>query len=148
MNSEMSHRSDSPPPPSAAIAIDQKKLSYSILWKYGEKTRDDSIEITKGDNKVVTLCRWTTFKSFHFPEGAVVVGFRGRRDYKDGKCEGVMCCKWSSQEKEFPFYIFTMSNGYNGTFSEKDFESIELVSQTEFTHFNPDAIKNLKSKLR
>lgn len=148
MNTEISHRSDTSSPLSTTISIYQKKLSYSVLWKYGEKTRDDSIEIKKADNKVVTLCRWTTFKSFHFPDGAIVVGFRGRRDYKDGKCEGLMCCKWSSQEKEFPFYMFTMSNGYNGTFSEKDFESIEIVSNLEFTHFNPDAIKNIKSKLR
>jgi hypothetical protein len=126
----------------------EKTVAYSVIWKYGEKTRDDCIEVTKSSKKVVTLGRWTTFKSFHFPQGAIVVGFRGRRDYKDGKCEGVMCCKWCSEQKAFTFYIFTISNGYNGTFSEKDFESIELVSQAEFTQYNPDAVKNIKSQLR
>ena len=128
--------------------VEEKTLSYSVVWKYGGKTRDDRVEVTKLNRKMVTLGRWTTFKSFHFPQGAIVVGFRGRRDYKDGKCEGIMCCKWCSEQKAFTFYIFTISNGYNGTFSEKDFESIELVNQAEFTHYNPNAVKNIKSQLR
>jgi hypothetical protein len=121
---------------------------YSVVWKYGDKPRDDCIEVTKSNNKIVKLHRWTTFKSFHFPEGAIVTGFRGRRDYKDGKCEGIMCCKWCSEKKMFPSFIFTISNGYNGTFSEKDFETIEPVNQTEFTFYNSDAVKNIKSELR
>jgi hypothetical protein len=48
----------------------------------------------------------------------------------------------------FISFIFTISNGYNGTFSEKDFETIELVDQSEFTFYNSDAVKNIKSELR
>ena len=44
--------------------------------------------------------------------------------------------------------MFTISNGYNSTFSEKDFESIELVDQSEFTFYNTDAVKNIKNELR
>jgi hypothetical protein len=138
---------------SATSATDLAKTSeriftYLAVWKYGEKPRDDCIEVTKSNNKVVNLRRWTTFKSFHFPEGAIVTGFRGRRDYKDGKCEGIMCCKWCSEKKAFTLFVFTISNGYNSTFSEKDFESIELVDQSEFTFYNTDAVKNIKNELR
>ena len=124
-----------------------KKL-YSIEWKYGEKTRDDCIEVTKSDNSVIKLKRWTTFTNYHFPKGAIVTGFRGRRDYKDGKCDGIMCCGWSPEKKIFISCIFTISNGYNGKFSEKDFETIELVNQSEFTFYNSDAVKNIKDELR
>jgi len=124
-----------------------KKL-YSIEWKYGEKTRDDCIEVTKSDNSVIKLKRWTTFTNYHFPKGAIVTGFRGRRDYKDGKCDGIMCCGWCPEKKAFISCIFTISNGYNGKFSEKDFETIELVNQSEFTVYNSDAVKNIKDELR
>ena len=126
----------------------ERIFTYSVTRKYGDKPRDDCIEITNSNNRVIKLSRWTTFKSFHFPEGAIVTGFRGRRDYKDGKCEGIMCCKWCSEKKMFISFIFTISNGYNGTFSEKDFETIELVNQSEFTFYNSDAVKNIKSELR
>ena len=127
----------------------ERTFVYSVVWKYGDKPRDDCIEVTiKSNNKTVNLSRWTTFKSFHFPEGAIVTGFRGRRDYKDGKCEGIMCCKWCSEKKMFISFIFTISNGYNGTFSEKDFETIEPVNHSEFTFYNSDAVKNIKSELR
>ncbi len=125
-----------------------KTLSYSVMWKYGDKPRDDFVEVIKVDKNVVKLSRWTTFKSFHFPEGAIVIGFRGRRDYKDGNCEGIMCRKWCSEVKAFTLFIFTISNGYNGTFSEKDFETIEHVNHSEFTFYNSDAVKNIKSELR
>jgi hypothetical protein len=137
---------------SDSLVLDPKKneksFSYSVQWKYGDNPRNDSVEITTVDKKVVTLGRWTTFKSFHFPEGAIVTGFRGRRDYKDGKCEGIMCCKWCHEKKAFTLFMFTISNGYNGTFSEKDFESIHIVDQAEFTFYNSDAVKNIKKQLR
>ena len=123
------------------------KYGYSVEIKYGEKARDDKVEVIK-NKTVVVLKRWTTFKSFHFPQGAIVTGFRGRRDYKDGKCQGIMCCRWSPEKKIFTPFIFTISNGYNGTFSEKDFETIELVDQSEFTFYNSDAVKNIKDELR
>jgi len=141
-----------------------KKPSYSIQWKYGERARDDYIEVTnfqKLNQNVVTnvlnvlnvpnvvkLKRWTTFKSFHFPQGAIVSGFRGRRDYKDGNCQGIMCCKWCPEKNVFMSFIFTISNGYNGTFSEKDFQTMEVVDQTEFTFYNSDAVKNIKNELK
>lgn len=126
----------------------ERILSYSVVWMYGDKPRDDCIEVTKMNKNVVKLRRWTTFKSFHFPNGAIVTGFRGRRDYKDGNCQGMMCCKWCPDDKEFPSVIFTISNGYNGAFSEKDFETIETVDESEFTLHNSNAIKNIKVKLR
>lgn len=136
----------------------ERKLSYKVTWNYGDNPRDDWIELAKFNENIsiklcrwtttLKLCRWTTFKSFHFPEGAIITGFRGRRDYKDGNCEGIMCCKWCSEKKMFVSFIFTISNGYNGKFSEKDFETIELVNQQEFTIHNPDAVKNIKRELR
>ena len=77
----------------------ERIFTYSAVWKYGEKARDDCIEVTKSDNKSIKLSRWTTFTSYHFPKGAIVTGFRGRRDYKDGKCEGIMCCGWCPEKK-------------------------------------------------
>jgi hypothetical protein len=126
----------------------ERIFTYSVVRKYGDKARDDCIEVTKPNNKSIKLSRWTTFKSYHFPEGAIVTGFRGRRDYKDGKCEGIMCCKWCPEKNAFVSCIFTISNGYNGTFSEKDFETIELADQSEFTFYNSDAVKNIKDELR
>ena len=140
---------------------------FHLTWKYGVKTRDDYIEVEIGNDnqdekesssggvnattkktKTIQLKRWSTFKCHHFPDGAIVTGFRGRRDYKDGKCEGIMCCKWCPEKKAFTLFVFTISNGYNSTFSEKDFESIELVDQSEFTFYNTDAVKNIKNELR
>ena len=126
----------------------ERVLSYSLVWIYGDKPRDDCIEVTKMNKNVVKLRRWTTFKSFHFPNGAIVTGFRGRRDYKDGNCQGMMCCKWCPEQKNFPSIIFTISNGYNGAFSEKDFETIEIVDENEFRNVNPNAIKNIKHELK
>ena len=123
------------------------KCGYSIEIKYGEKARDDKVEVIK-NKTVVVLKRWATFTSFHFPQGAIVTGFRGRRDYKDGKCQGIMCCRWSPEKKIFTPFIFTISNGYNGTFSEKDFETIELIDEDEFTFYNSYAIKNIKNELK
>jgi len=130
------------------IEVKERILSYSVVWMYGDKPRDDCIEVTKMNKNVVKLRRWTTFKSFHFPNGAIVTGFRGRRDYKDGNCQGMMCCKWCPEQKEFPSVIFTISNGYNGAFSEKDFETIEVVDENEFKNVNPNAIKNIKHELK
>lgn len=131
-----------PPPPSS-------KCGYSIEWKYGEKARDDRVEIDKNENKKrMILKRWTTFRCFHFPSGAIVTGFRGRRDYKDGKCQGIMCCRWSPEKRIFMPFIFTISNGYNDTFSERDFETIEIVDECEFTFYNAHAIKNIKKELK
>jgi hypothetical protein len=123
------------------------RSSYSIEWKYGEKARYDSIEVINKTSAVV-LRRWSTFISLHFPQGAIVTGFRGRRDYKDGKCQGIMCCRWCPEKKIFMPFIFTISNGYNDTFSEKDFETIELISEDKFTFYNSRAIKNIKSELK
>jgi hypothetical protein len=126
----------------------ERIFTYSAVWKYGDKSRDDCIEVTKPNNESIKVSRWTTFRSFHFPQGAIVTGFRGRRDYKDGKCEGIMCCKWCPEKNAFVSFIFTISNGYNATFSEKDFETIEVVDQSEFTFYNSDAVKNIKDELR
>ena len=164
--------------------------SYSIVWKYGEKERDDCIEIVKrnhnrnhnhnqyqedqcDENRVerrlqppqpqpqpqpqpsdetiqtVRLKRWTTFKNCHFPDGAIVTGFRGRRDYKDGKCQGIMCCAWCLKTNQFSPYIFTIANGYNGKYSIGDFNTIELCDEKEFTSKNPiNAIKQIKKQLK
>jgi hypothetical protein len=153
--------------------------SYSIVWKYGENERDDCIEIVKRnynnrdqENSVekqpqsqssqqpsqssdetiqttVQLKRWTTFKSCHFPEGAIVTGFRGRRDYKDGKCQGIMCCAWCSKTNQFAPCIFTISNGYNGKYSISDFNTIELCDEKEFGSKNPiNVIKQIKKQLK
>ena len=129
---------------------ESKKVTYSVVWKYGDKERDDCIELTKSppNNQIVKLSRWATFKSFHFPQGAIVTGFRGRRDYTDGKCQGIMCCKWCPEKNAFMSFIFTISNGYNGTFSEKDFQTMELVDKSEFTFYNPNAVKNIKNELK
>jgi len=129
----------------------ERIFTYSVVWKYGDKARDDCIEVTKSEKykkSIVKLSRWSTFKSYHFPEGAIVTGFRGRRDYKDGNCEGIMCCKWCPEKNAFVSFIFTISNGYNATFSEKDFQTIELADQSEFTFYNSDAVKNIKDELR
>jgi hypothetical protein len=157
MNPENNMTSSSSNPGRSTGTINMSVKPYSIEWKYGERARDDCIEVTKSEKSeksekskksIVKLSRWSTFKSYHFPEGAIVTGFRGRRDYKDGNCEGIMCCKWCPEKNAFVSCIFTISNGYNGTFSEKDFETIELVDQSEFTFYNSDAVKNIKDELR
>lgn len=97
----------------------------------------------------VRLKRWTTFKSCHFPDGAIVTGFRGRRDYKDGKCQGIMCCTWCSKTNQFSPCIFTIANGYNGKYSISDFDTIELCDKKEFTSKTPiNAIKRIKKELK
>jgi len=127
---------------------EDKKVSYSLEWKYGENPRDDYIEITKSDKTTIILKRWSTFKSYSYPNGAIVTGFRGRRDYKDGKCQGIMCCIWCTEKNNFLSPIFTISNGYNSSFSEKDFETIEIIDEKEFIFYNTDAIKNIKKQLK
>lgn len=148
--------------------------SYSIVWKYGDKERDDCIEIVKRNYKhnnrdqedsaekqpqsqssdetiqtTIQLKRWTIFKSCHFSEGAIVTGFRGRRDYKDGKCQGIMCCAWCSKTNQFSPFIFTIANGYNGKYSIGDFNTVELCDEKEFTSKNPiNVIKQIKKQLK
>ena len=151
--------------------------SYSIVWKYGDNERDDCIEIVKRNDKtrdqedsveqqpqstqqptqssdetiqIVHLKRWTIFKSCHFPDGAIVTGFRGRRDYKDGKCQGIMCCAWCTKTNQFSPFIFTIANGYNGKYSVGDFNTIELCDdEKEFTSKNPiNVIRQIKKQLK
>jgi hypothetical protein len=99
--------------------------------------------------QTVQLKRWTTFKSCHFPDGAIVTGFRGRRDYKDGKCQGIMCCAWCSKTNQFSPCIFTISNGYNGKYSINDFNTIELCDEKEFTSKTPiNVMKRIKKELK
>lgn len=96
----------------------------------------------------IQLKRWSTFKCHHFPDGAIVTGFRGRRDYKDGVCQGIMCCKWCKENNDFITWTYTLSNGYNSAFSVTDFETLELCSQEEFTLRKPDAIEKLKQHFK
>jgi hypothetical protein len=139
---------------------------FSLTWKYGVKARDDYIEIEIGDKqdkkdedeqkekesssttKIIQLKRWSTFKCHHFPDGAIVVGFRGRRDYKDGVCQGIMCYVWSNEQNHFISCTHTISNGYNSKISATDFETLELCDKDEFTLKNPDAVKSIKTQLR
>jgi hypothetical protein len=99
--------------------------------------------------QTVRLKRWTTFKSCHFSDGAIVTGFRGRRDYKDGKCQGIMCCAWCSKTNQFSPFIFTIANGYNGKYSIGDFNTIELCGEKEFTSKTTiNVIKQIKKELK
>jgi hypothetical protein len=96
--------------------------------------------------KTIQLKRWSTFKCHNFPDGAIVVGFRGRRDYKDGVCQGIMCCAWSNEQNHFISWTQTISNGYNSKFSVTDFDTLELCDKEEFTLKNPDAVKSIKKQ--
>ena len=103
---------------------------------------------TKTMTKTIQLKRWSTFKCHNFPDGAIVVGFRGRRDYKDGVCQGIMCCAWSNEQNHFISWTQTISNGYNSKISVTDFETLELCDKEEFTLKNPDAVKSIKKQMR
>ena len=141
---------------------------FHLTWKYGVKARDDYIEVEiVGDNqdkkekessstatttttktKTLQLKRWSTFKCHHFPDGAIVTGFRGRRDYKDGVCDGIMCCAWCKENNHFITWSSTLSNGYNSKFSVTDFETLKLCNEKEFTLNNEDAISNIQKHFR
>ena len=138
---------------------------FHLTWKYGVKARDDYIEVeVVGDKqdekekessstattetKTIQLKRWSTFKCRHFPDGAIVTGFRGRRDYKDGVCDGIMCCAWCKENNHFITWTSTLSNGYNSKFSVTDFETLKLCNEEEFTLKNEDAISNIQKHFR
>jgi len=137
--------------------------SFRLTWNYGVKTRDDYIEVeVVGDKqdekekesssttktKTIQLKRWSTFKCHYFPDGAIVTGFRGRRDYKDGVCDGIMCCAWCKENNHFITCTYTLSNGYNSKFSVTDFETLKLCNEEEFTSKNEDAISNIQKHFR
>jgi hypothetical protein len=103
---------------------------------------------TTTTTKTIQLKRWSTLKCHNFPEGAIVIGFRGRRDYKDGVCQGIMCYAWSNEQNHFIPCTYTISNGYNSKTSVTDFETLELCDKEEFTLKNPDAVKSIKTQLR
>ena len=111
-----------------------------------ETKTETKTETTK--TKTIQLKRWTTFRCHHFPDGAIVIGFRGRRDYKDGVCQGIMCYAWSKEQNHFIPVTYTISNGYNSKISATDFETLELCDKEEFTLKNPDAVKSIKTHLR
>ena len=147
---------------------------FSLTWLYGVKERDDCVEVvlhpdqqhqdkknekeatnetiaetkTETKTKTIQLKRWSTFRCHHFPDGAIVIGFRGRRDYKDGVCQGIMCYAWSKEQNHFIPVTYTISNGYNSKISATDFETLELCDKEEFTLKNPDAVKSIKTHLR
>lgn len=135
---------------------------FRLTWKYGVKARDDYIEVEICDNqdkdekdkqkekesKTIQIQRWSTFKCHHFPDGAIVTGFRGRRDYKDGVCYGIMCCAWCKENNHFITWTSTLSNGYNSKFSVTDFETLKLCNEEEFTLKNEDAISNIQKHFR
>ena len=140
---------------------------FHLTWKYGVKARDDYIEVeveicdnqdekekessntaTTTETKTIQLKRWSTFKCHHFPDGAIVTGFRGRRDYKDGVCDGIMCCAWCKENNHFIKWTSTLSNGYNSKFSVTDFETLKLCNEKEFTLNNEDAISNIQKHFR
>jgi hypothetical protein len=133
---------------------------FHLTWKYGVKARDDYIEIEIGndqdekdkqkekESKTIQIRRWSTFKCHHFPDGAIVTGFRGRRDYKDGVCDGIMCCAWCKENNHFITWASTLSNGYNSKFSVTDFETLKLCNEEEFMLKNEDAISNIRKHFR
>ena len=146
---------------------DGRQRRFNLRWKYGLKARDDYIELeieqdqTEQDKQkekessifsdtktVIQLKRWSTLKCHHFPDGAIVIGFRGRRDYKDGVCQGIMCYAWSNEQNQFIPCTHTISNGYNSKISVTDFETLELCEKEEFTLKNPDAVKSIKKQMR
>ena len=111
-----------------------------------ETKAETKTETTK--TNTIQLKRWSTFRCHHFPDGAIVIGFRGRRDYKDGVCQGIMCYAWSKEQNHFIPVTYTISNGYNSKISATDFETLELCDKEEFTLKNPDAVKSIKIHLR
>ena len=117
-----------------------------------DQDKKDSIIETKTKpetkTKTVQLKRWSTFRCHNFPDGAIVIGFRGRRDYKDGVCQGIMCYAWSNEQNHFIPVTYTISNGYNSKISATDFETLELCEKEEFTLKNPDAVISIKTHLR
>ena len=114
-----------------------------------DQDKKDAIIIeTKTMTKTIQLRRWSIFKCHTFPEGVIVIGFRGRRDYKDGVCQGIMCYAWSNEQNQFIPCTYTISNGYNSKISVTDFETLELCDKEEFTLKNPDAVKSIKKQLR
>ena len=114
-----------------------------------DQDKKDAIIIeTKTMTKTIQLRRWSIFKCHTFPEGVIVIGFRGRRDYKDGVCQGIMCYAWSNDQNYFIPCTHTISNGYNSKISVTDFETLELCDKEEFTLKNPDAVKSIKKQLR
>ena len=145
---------------------------FSLTWLYGVKERDDCVEVVvrpahpvnpdqqhqdknnekeatnETNTKTIQLKRWTTFRCHNYPDGAIVIGFRGRRDYKDGVCQGIMCYAWSNEQNHFIQWTHTISNGYNSKISATDFETLELCDKEEFTLKNPDAVKSIKTHLR
>ena len=114
----------------------------------GQDKKDVTVIETNAKTKTIQLRRWSIFKCHNFPEGAIVVGFRGRRDYKDGVCQGIMCYAWSNEQNQFIPCTYTISNGYNSKFSVTDFETLELCDKEEFTLKNPDAVKSIKKQMR
>ena len=115
---------------------DQDKKDSRIIYTNNTKTKTSQVK------------RWSTFKCHTFPEGAIVIGFRGRRDYKDGVCQGIMCYAWSNEQNYFIPCTHTISNGYNSKISITDFETLELCDKEEFTLKNPDAVKSIKKQMR
>ena len=138
---------------------------FRLTWQYGLKARCDYIKVeisnnnqdekdekdekeSKSKTKTIEIRRWSTFKCHHFPDGAIVTGFRGRRDYKDGVCEGIMCCGWCKENNHFITWTCTLSNGYNSKFSVTDFETLKLCNEEEFTLKNENAISNIQKHFR
>ncbi len=113
-----------------------------------EATVETIVENKTKTNKTIQLKRWSTFRCHNYPDGAIVIGFRGRRDYKDGVCQGIMCYAWSKEQNHFIPVTYTISNGYNSKISATDFQTLELCDKEEFTLKNPDAVKSIKTHLR
>jgi hypothetical protein len=113
-----------------------------------KEATNETKAIAETKTKTIQLKRWSTFRCHHFPDGAIVIGFRGRRDYKDGVCQGIMCYAWSKEQNHFIPVTYTISNGYNSKISATDFETLELCEKEEFTLKNPDAVISIKTHLR
>lgn len=126
-------------PPGTTFPQDQDKKDATTI---------ETSTKTSTKTKTIQLKRWSTFRCHNFPDGAIVVGFRGRRDYKDGVCQGIMCSAWSNEKNHFIPCTYTISNGYNSKFSVTDFETLELCDKEEFTLKNTDAVKNIKKQMR
>jgi hypothetical protein len=133
------------PAPAHPVNPDQQHQDQSKK----EATIETNAETTtETKTRTIQLKRWSTFRCHNYPDGAIVIGFRGRRDYKDGVCQGIMCYAWSNEENHFIPVTYTISNGYNSKISATDFETLELCDKEEFTLKNPDAVKSIKTHLR